>query len=158
MPQWLYPTLGIAYSWYLVFKYPSENFWRRRMSEQYVSIEEGLRRHSINSIALSDDENASRSNTMTSESAVQHHQPRSSRYGHGRKPRRSRKSSASSRKKSTSALHDAARSYALRQQQRQEVNSIKQWFIDRFYFPDPTQVPPASESNSSELRNLELSN
>ncbi|KAJ2846397.1 hypothetical protein IWW36_004371, partial [Coemansia brasiliensis] len=118
-------------------------------------IEEGLRRHSINSIALSDDENASRSTTMTSQSALQHQQPRSSRYGQGRKPRRSRKSSASSRKRSTSMLHDAARSYALRQQQRQEVNSIKQWFVDRFYFPDPTQVPPAPESNSSELRNLE---
>ncbi|KAJ2440308.1 hypothetical protein IWW46_004039, partial [Coemansia sp. RSA 2440] len=47
---------GVAYSWYLVFKHPLENFWERRMSAQYVSIEEGLRRHSVASMALSEDE------------------------------------------------------------------------------------------------------
>ncbi|KAJ2276692.1 hypothetical protein EV176_002310, partial [Coemansia sp. RSA 451] len=108
------------------------------MSAQYVSIEEGLRRHSVASMALSEDE-GSRSTTMTSESAVQN---QSTQASHGRKPRRGRKSSAGSRNRS-GMLNDAARSYALRQQQRQEANSVKKWFVDRFYFSDPTQVPPS---------------
>ncbi|KAJ1776664.1 hypothetical protein LPJ77_003344 [Coemansia sp. RSA 2523] len=140
---------GVAYSWYLVFKHPLENFWERRMSAQYVSIEEGLRRHSVASMALSEDE-GSRSTTMTSESAVQN---QSTQASHGRKPRRGRKSSAGSRNRS-GMLNDAARSYALRQQQRQEANSVKKWFVDRFYFSDPTQVPP-SDVPSSELRDLD---
>ncbi|KAJ2794628.1 hypothetical protein H4R20_006160, partial [Coemansia guatemalensis] len=156
----------IAYSWYLIFKYPLENFWKRGPSGQYLSIEEGLRRQSINSLAISDEdpvyrseEDASRSTTMTLEASTQQQQQpapsRSSRSGRGKKPRRSRKSSsASTRKKSTSALHEAARSYALRHQHRQESNSVKKWFVDRFYFSDPTQVPPSSQS-ASELRDLE---
>ncbi|KAJ2295612.1 hypothetical protein IWW55_005390 [Coemansia sp. RSA 2706] len=97
---------------------------------------------------------------MTSESAALHQQqtqPQDLRPGRGRKARRSRKSSSGSRKRSSSAVHDAARSYALRQQQRQEANSVKKWFIDRFYFSDPTQVPPSSESTPSELHDLDAS-
>ncbi|KAJ1854164.1 hypothetical protein IW147_001881 [Coemansia sp. RSA 720] len=143
---------GVAYSWYLVFKHPLENFWERRMSAQYVSIEEGLRRHSVASLVVSEDE-GSRSTTMTSESAVQNQGTQQG--SHGRKPRRSRKSSAGSRNRS-GMLNDAARSYALRQQQRQEANSVKKWFVDRFYFSDPTQVPP-SDLPSSELHDLDSS-
>ncbi|PIA16620.1 hypothetical protein COEREDRAFT_97214 [Coemansia reversa NRRL 1564] len=156
---------GIAYSWYLIFKYPLENFWKRGPSGQYLSIEEGLRRQSINGLVVSDEdpvyhseEDASRSTTMTFEAPTQQqHTPpsRTSRTGKGKRPRRSRKSStASTSKKSTSALHEAARNYALRHQHRQETNSVKKWFVDRFYFSDPTQVPPSSQS-SSELRDIE---
>ncbi|KAJ2682478.1 hypothetical protein H4R19_007123 [Coemansia spiralis] len=64
-----------------------------------------------------------------------------------------------SRRGQPSALQDAARSYALRHQQRNETNAVTKWFVDRFYFPDPTQVPPSppSEPASSELRDLDSS-
>ncbi|KAJ2159311.1 hypothetical protein GGF46_003103 [Coemansia sp. RSA 552] len=154
---------GIAYSWYLIFKYPLENFWRQGGSGQYHSIEEGLRRQSVHGIAIPDDdpashseEDVSRSTTMTSETASQQ-RPQSARSGRGRKPRRSRKSSAGTRKRSSSALQEAARNYALRQQQRQESNTVKRWFVDRFYFSDPTQVPPSLEAAPSELHELDAS-
>ncbi|KAJ1944663.1 hypothetical protein FBU59_002539 [Linderina macrospora] len=66
----------------------------------------------------------------------------------GRKPGSGhRKSTSSSRSGSTGgrqsvALQEAARKYAMRQQQRERSNSVKKWFVDRFYFADPTQVPP----------------
>ncbi|KAJ1730009.1 hypothetical protein LPJ61_003244 [Coemansia biformis] len=159
---------GVAYSWYLVFKYPLEDFWKRGSAGQYHSIEEGLRRHSLNSTTVSDDgpachsdEDASRSTTMTSETATQQQQQQQqqsqdSRPGRGRKPRRSRNVSGNaSRRGPPNALHEAARSYALRHQQRQETNAVTKWFVDRFYFPDPTQVPPSTEPMPSELHDLD---
>ncbi|KAJ2800534.1 hypothetical protein H4R21_003140 [Coemansia helicoidea] len=92
---------------------------------------------------------------MTSETAAQQQGPRP---GRGRKSRRSRKSGAGgSRRGAPSALQDGARSYALRHQQRNETNAVAKWFIDRFYFPDPTQVPPSppSEPAPNELHNLD---
>ncbi|KAJ2786779.1 hypothetical protein GGI15_001234 [Coemansia interrupta] len=171
---------GIAFSWYLIFKHPLENFRRRGGTGQYYTIEDGLRRHSLASGAGSADnspyrseEDDSRSTTMTSETAhasqsrtsLQKQQPTG---GRNKKSRRSRKSTssggnssgrASTSRKSTSALHEAARNYAMRHQQRQQSsNTVKKWFVDRFYFPDPTQVPPSEErhSQSSEQHELDV--
>ncbi|KAJ2722087.1 hypothetical protein GGI07_003529 [Coemansia sp. Benny D115] len=173
---------GVAFSWYLIFQYPLENFRRRNGNGQYHTIEDGLRRHSLASGTGSGEESPyrseednSRSTTMTSDIALQHQpdldqqqqqqqatrKPSSSR---GKKGRRSRKSSSGNstrastsnpRRSSNFALQEAARSYALRHQQRQHTNSVKKWFVDRFYFPDPTQVPP-SQLDSSHSENHEM--
>ncbi|KAJ2232688.1 hypothetical protein IWW45_004770 [Coemansia sp. RSA 485] len=162
---------GIAFSWYLIFKHPLENFRRRGSTGQYHTIEDGLRRHSLTSTAGSADdspyrseEDDSRSTTMTSEiaaSAAATSQPLQSLQktpstGRSKKSRRSRKNSrsnasrgsTSNSRSSSSALQEAARNYAMRHQQRQQSNSVKKWFVDHFYFADPTQVPPSTERES----------
>ncbi|KAJ2380825.1 hypothetical protein GGI05_006176, partial [Coemansia sp. RSA 2603] len=100
---------------------------------------------------------------MTSETApasqsrtsLQKQQPTSGRNKKARHPRKSTSSGgnpsrkASTSRNSTSALHEAARNYAMRHQQRQQsTNTVKKWFVDRFYFPDPTQVPPSEQRES----------
>ncbi|KAJ2779175.1 hypothetical protein H4R18_004154 [Coemansia javaensis] len=156
---------GVAYSWYLIFKYPLENFWRQGVAAgQYHSIEEGLRRHSLagatTSAADDEDDPARHSDEApargTAAPASPHPaQAQGSRSGRGRRPRRTRNGSGGARRPTPSALQEAARNYALRHQQRQEANAVKQWFVDRFYFSDPTQVPPSPEQTPSELRNLD---
>ncbi|KAJ1646256.1 hypothetical protein LPJ64_002226 [Coemansia asiatica] len=177
---------GIAFSWYLIFKYPLANFRRRGSTGQYHTIEDGLRRHSLTSTAGSGDdspyrseEDDSRSTTMTSETAAAAEtaaataavstQPEQSLQRHlssgrSKKHRRARKSSRSnpsrgstSNSRSSSALQEAARNYAMRQQQRQQSNSVKKWFVDHFYFADPTQVPPSSEREPLSNEQHELS-
>ncbi|KAJ2856796.1 hypothetical protein J3B02_001399 [Coemansia erecta] len=153
---------------------------------QYHTIEDGLRRHSLTSTAGSGDdspyrseEDDSRSTTMTSETAAAAEtaaataavstQPEQSLQRHlssgrSKKHRRARKSSRSnpsrgstSNSRSSSALQEAARNYAMRQQQRQQSNSVKKWFVDHFYFADPTQVPPSSEREPLSNEQHELS-
>ncbi|KAJ2060878.1 hypothetical protein GGH13_006703, partial [Coemansia sp. S155-1] len=131
---------------------------------RYHTLEEGLRRHSLNETLSTEvdssnhsEANDSRSTTMTSETAALALPPlRKSQSGRGKKARRSRKSgsqssvgaSRPSTSPSNNTLQEAARSYAMRHQQRQQSNSVKKWFVDRFYFPDPTQVPPSPQESS----------
>ncbi|KAJ1953949.1 hypothetical protein EC988_002703 [Linderina pennispora] len=173
---------GIAYSWYLIFKYPLENFRQRGGPGRYQTIEDGLRRQSMGGALALEDDGSERSEDDHSlggtpitpdTTAVAPHstlRPPSRKSMSGRKKshrgRKSgsgrRKSSSSSRSGSTGgrqsvALQEAARKYAMRQQQRERSNSVKKWFVDRFYFADPTQVPPEmgndlhSNSESHEL-------
>ncbi|KAJ1769890.1 hypothetical protein EV179_003831 [Coemansia sp. RSA 487] len=158
---------GVAFSWYLVFKYPLENFRRHNQAGQYHTIEEGLRRHSLNSAIASDEDRAcrseddeSRSNTLAPDTTAN---PPSRKSRSDRSKRSSQRSSRKSRSQSNAsgsgrpsrALHDAARNYALRHQQRQQTHPVKKWFVDRFYFADPTQMPPSLESNPNELQELD---
>ncbi|KAI7828438.1 hypothetical protein BX661DRAFT_182088 [Kickxella alabastrina] len=159
---------GIAFSWYLIFKYPLENFRRTGTTGQYHTIEDGLRRHSLNSGVVSGDDTlyrsedeGSRSTTMTSETAQQQqqqqdlplpHKPQSSRNKKTRRPRNSNsdnQSGTNNGRRSAYALQEAARNYAMRHQQRQQTNYVKKWFIDRFYFSDPTQVPPSPTKSAA---------
>ncbi|KAJ2553118.1 hypothetical protein EV175_003053 [Coemansia sp. RSA 1933] len=159
---------GIAFSWYLVFKHPLENFRRHSQSSQYHTIEEGLRRHSLNSGVASDEDrvirsedNDSRNNTLASDSSANpppSRKPRSNRSKRSsqRGPRKSRsQSNASGSGRPSRAFHEAARSYAMRHQQRQQTNPVKKWFVDRFYFADPTQIPPSLEPDPNELQELD---
>ncbi|KAJ1988880.1 hypothetical protein GGI25_002090 [Coemansia spiralis] len=168
---------GVAFSWYLIFKHPLENF-RQRGGQlgQYHTIEEGLHRNSINSAIVSDEDHFyrsedddSRSTTMTSESATHPQQPlapplRKSRSGRIKRPSQRTRNSRSqsngsvgaSASRPSTALHEAARSYAMRHQQRQQTNPVKKWFVDRFYFADPTQVPPSLQADpNDELHELD---
>ncbi|KAI8322474.1 hypothetical protein GQ54DRAFT_297374 [Martensiomyces pterosporus] len=176
---------GIAYSWYLIFRYPLENFRRRGNNAQYQTIEEGLRRQSMNISLMSDEdasstyrsgeEDDSRSATMTSDSVMPPQSSLKPQAGRSKRPHRSHKSRGSGGggggRKSTSnggsagrrsssgnrpsqALQEAARNYAMRHHQRQRSNSVKRWFKDRFYFPDPTQVPPSLEETRDESHEL----
>ncbi|KAI9506138.1 hypothetical protein GGI26_005396 [Coemansia sp. RSA 1358] len=170
-------ALGVAFSWYLIFKHPLENF-RQRGGQlgQYHTIEEGLHRNSINSAIVSDEDHFyrsedddSRSTTMTSESATHPQQPlapplRKSRSGRIKRPSQRTRNSRSqsngsvgaSASRPSTALHEAARSYAMRHQQRQQTNPVKKWFVDRFYFADPTQVPPSLQADpNDELHELD---
>ncbi|KAJ2595429.1 hypothetical protein H4S06_004547, partial [Coemansia sp. BCRC 34490] len=156
----------VAFSWYLVFKHPLGNFRQQSQTGQYHTIEEGLRRHSLNSAIASDEDRICRSeddeshnNTLASEATEN---PPSRKSRSGRSKRSSQRDSRKSRSHSnvsgsgrpSRAFHEAARSYALRHQQRQQSNSVKKWFVDRFYFSDPTQMPPSLETSPNELREL----
>ncbi|KAJ2011603.1 hypothetical protein GGI14_006101, partial [Coemansia sp. S680] len=154
----------VGFSWYLIFKHPLTNFRLSGNAGRYHTLEEGMRRHSLNEALSTEvdssnhsEANDSRSTTMTSETAALALPPlRKSQSGRGKKARRSRKSgsqssvgaSRPSTSPSNSTLQEAARSYAMRHQQRQQSNSVKKWFVDRFYFPDPTQVPPSPQESS----------
>ncbi|KAJ1899420.1 hypothetical protein LPJ66_002124 [Kickxella alabastrina] len=159
----------IAFSWYLIFKHPLENFRRTGTTGQYHTIEDGLRRHSLNSGVVSGDDTlyrsedeGSRSTTMTSETAQQQqqqqqdlplpHKPQSSRNKKTRRPRNSSSDNqpgTNNGRRSANAFQEAARNYAMRHQQRQQTNYVKKWFIDRFYFSDPTQVPPSPTKSAA---------
>ncbi|KAJ2393425.1 hypothetical protein GGI23_005040 [Coemansia sp. RSA 2559] len=160
---------GVAFSWYMVFKYPLEDFRRHSQSVQYHTIEEGLRRHSLNSAIASDEDRTRRSeddeprnNTLASDTGTN---PPSRKSRSDRSKRSSQRGSRKSRSQSSvsgsgrpsRALHEAARNYALRHQQRQQTNPVKKWFVDRFYFADPTQMPPSLEPDPNELQELDVS-